>query len=166
MGKKIDLLSYTWIKVDLPQRMLISFFDTISKKKILTEKTIETKQSFRQILLQNFCPIGQFCSYQNECKLIFSVGDHEKGKIETPQKDHRVAKIIVHPNWSSRVTNNDIAVLELTDPIQFDSVDYHVFPICLPDEDVPVGTQCYITGISTYTYIYMDISRRQGIHLH
>ena len=31
-GKKIDLLSYTWIKVDLPQIMLISFFNTMSKK--------------------------------------------------------------------------------------------------------------------------------------
>ena len=39
--------------------------------------------------------------------------------------------------------NNDIAVLELKDPIQFNK---YVSPVCLPDKDVPVGTDCYITG--------------------
>ena len=88
---------------------------------------------------------------------VFSVGDHDKGHNETPQRDHRVTKIIVHPNWSRTGLRNDIAILELTDPIQFDSVDYHVFPICLPDADVPVGTPCYITGMSMYTYVYLFI---------
>ena len=53
-------------------------------------------------------------------------------------------KIFIHPDYNyPSVINNDIAVLKLQTPIQFNK---YVSPVCLPDNDVPVGTECYITG--------------------
>ena len=49
-----------------------------------------------------------------------------------------------HPSYQRPTSlNNDIAVFELEKPIQFNK---YVQPVCLPDKDVAVGSDCYITG--------------------
>ena len=57
----------------------------------------------------------------------------------------KVEKIIVHPGYSRRTLDKDIALMKLASPVQFGK---YVKPICLPGQDqhVPVGTQCFITG--------------------
>ena len=83
---------------------------------------------------------------------LFSVGDHDKRTQENSETDHNIAKIIVHPKWDARRLNNDIALLQLTTPIKFDTSDYRVSPVCLPKNDPPVGSNCYITGIVSDLY--------------
>ena len=72
------------------------------------------------------------------------VGEHERYVSEGTEKEYQVEKIFIHPDYNyPSVINNDIAVLKLQSPIQFNK---YVSPVCLPDNDVPVGTECYITG--------------------
>jgi len=60
-------------------------------------------------------------------------------------QDLRVSKIISHPSYSGSNLNNDIALIQLKSPAMFNK---YVKPVCIPkqNQDVPVGTQCYITG--------------------
>jgi len=72
------------------------------------------------------------------------VGEHNRKADEGSEADYNVKKIIMHPDYGTPSDlNNDIAVIELQTPIKFNK---YVQPLCLPDKDVPVGTQCYITG--------------------
>jgi len=56
-----------------------------------------------------------------------------------------------HPDWMKPTPlNNDIALIELSKPAIFNR---HVQPICLPkpsQANVPVGSECYITGWGQY----------------
>jgi len=72
------------------------------------------------------------------------VGEHDTRETEGSEADYRVSRVFQHPryNYPTRI-NNDIAVFELERPIVFNK---YVQPACLPKKDVPVGTECYITG--------------------
>jgi len=86
------------------------------------------------------------CVYRdvyNPATFTVRVGDHDKTKTEGTERDYKVKRIIVHPKWDARKLNNDIAMFELEKPIQFDD---NVMPVCMPQDDPPVGTKCYITG--------------------
>jgi len=72
------------------------------------------------------------------------VGEHDTRKTEGSEATYRVKRVFQHPQYQRpSAINNDIAVFELEKPIQFNK---YVQPVCLPDKDVPVGTDCYITG--------------------
>ena len=48
--------------------------------------------------------------------------------------------------WKKNPKNrlsDDIALLELADEAMYDN---YIKPACLPMEDIPVGSYCYITG--------------------
>jgi len=72
------------------------------------------------------------------------VGEHDTRKSEGSEAEYRVKRVFAHPSYQRPSSlNNDIAVFELEKPIQFNK---YVSPVCLPDADAPVGTDCYITG--------------------
>lgn len=71
------------------------------------------------------------------------VGEHNRNYREGTEADMDVERILVHERWSMNNLNNDIALIKLRNPIQFN--DY-VQPVCLPENDVTIGTKCYITG--------------------
>jgi len=72
------------------------------------------------------------------------VGEHNTRTTEGSEKEYRVKRVFQHPEYQRPTPiNNDIAVFELEKPIQFNK---YVSSVCLPDKDVPVGTDCYITG--------------------
>ena len=90
------------------------------------------------------------------CKIstIFRVGElitttTDDGK----HTDIQIEKIISHPKYSNSTKNNDIALLKLASPAPYGQ---HVQPICLPeqDRDVPIGTDCYVTGIQLRTQLF------------
>ncbi|CAL4151181.1 unnamed protein product, partial [Meganyctiphanes norvegica] len=61
-----------------------------------------------------------------------------------PYVDASVAAITVHPNFNSRNVHNDIAVIELVEPL---SPQYHINSICLPAQGQIFWDQrCIATG--------------------
>ena len=77
--------------------------------------------------------------------LCLSVGEHNTQRSEGSEAEYRVKRIHAHPDYQLPTSlNNDIAMFELEKPIQFNNF---VQPVCLPDKDVPVGTECYITSM-------------------
>ncbi|KAI5089565.1 transmembrane protease serine 13 isoform X1, partial [Silurus meridionalis] len=61
---------------------------------------------------------------------------------------HYIADIIIHESYNPNTHDNDIALLKLTQPINFTSA---VLPVCLPayDQVIYAGTQCWTTGFGT-----------------
>ncbi|XP_028818177.1 transmembrane protease serine 13a isoform X1 [Denticeps clupeoides] len=59
-----------------------------------------------------------------------------------------VKKIIVNENYNKGTNDQDIALLRLTRPVDF---NYAVQPVCLPafDQSFTSGTQCWTTGFGT-----------------
>lgn len=56
-----------------------------------------------------------------------------------------VKRIIPHPQFNARTYENDIAILELESPIDFQP---HIVPICLPkDDDELEGKTAFVTGM-------------------
>ena len=56
-----------------------------------------------------------------------------------------VSKIIIHEGYSDVTKENDIALLQLTEPFTFNN---YVRPVCLASStnEVSVGTMCTVTG--------------------
>ena len=93
------------------------------------------------LMKQKFCTCTKcFVFYIPWSKIfLFSVGDHKKGETENSEEDHNVLRVIIHPNYDPDILTNDIALLDLDTPIQFDNDTFHVFPVCLTRSDPPVG---------------------------
>lgn len=60
-------------------------------------------------------------------------------------ESRKLKSITVHPNYNAFTFDNDVAVLELSDPLEFSST---VYPLCLPDatHTFPAGKSCFVTG--------------------
>jgi len=85
------------------------------------------------------------CVYGDEDSGKFSVrvGEHDKWVTEGSEVDIKVAKVFRHPKFDHHTYNNDIALFKLEKPIQYNK---YVSPACLPNSDIPPGTNCYVTG--------------------
>jgi len=72
------------------------------------------------------------------------VGEFDRQTRSGHEKEYDVKHVFKHRDYDSPTPiNNDIAMFELEKPILFNT---YVQPICLPEADPPVGTECYITG--------------------
>uniref|UniRef100_T1J342 Peptidase S1 domain-containing protein n=1 Tax=Strigamia maritima TaxID=126957 RepID=T1J342_STRMM len=78
-------------------------------------------------------------------RLFVRVGEHDLAKIEESEQEIRVSDVYIHPLYDSDTVDNDIALLKLSSPAQFD--DY-VTPACLPEysASLPVNQMCVILG--------------------
>ena len=72
-----------------------------------------------------------------------SLGELHRGINEGHEQNIPVEKIVLHENFNHKNLQNDIALIKLQQPIIFGPF---VSPICLPDFDFDVGTNCYVTG--------------------
>ncbi|XP_034030961.1 suppressor of tumorigenicity 14 protein isoform X2 [Thalassophryne amazonica] len=59
-----------------------------------------------------------------------------------------IKKIISHPYYNQMTYDYDIALLELSQPLEFSST---IYPVCLPSVShvFPAGTNCFVTGWGT-----------------
>uniref|UniRef100_A0A3P9L2F6 Peptidase S1 domain-containing protein n=1 Tax=Oryzias latipes TaxID=8090 RepID=A0A3P9L2F6_ORYLA len=59
-----------------------------------------------------------------------------------------IATVIVHPNFNSATQNNDIALLQLSSPVTFNS---YITPVCLPSTGSTFysGVKTWVTGWGT-----------------
>uniref|UniRef100_A0A3P9C5N0 ST14 transmembrane serine protease matriptase n=1 Tax=Maylandia zebra TaxID=106582 RepID=A0A3P9C5N0_9CICH len=67
-------------------------------------------------------------------------------RYSVPHIDSRKLKrIIPHPLYNQMTSDYDIALLELSEPLQFANT---IQPICLPDSShvFPAGMSCWVTG--------------------
>merc|ERR1711964_545158 len=71
------------------------------------------------------------------------VGDHDRNRQEGSEVEIQVERVFKHERYNSRNLDYDIALFKLAKPAIFNK---WVQPACLPSADVPVDTECYITG--------------------
>lgn len=61
-----------------------------------------------------------------------------------------VRRVIVHRNYDPATFENDLALLELESPIQFDA---HIVPICMPDDNTDyTNRMATVTGWGRLKY--------------
>lgn len=65
-------------------------------------------------------------------ELTVSLADHDRESADRTSEVvvRGIRKIMKHEGFDSRTFNNDIAVLEMDNPVQFGA---HIQPACLPD---------------------------------
>ncbi|XP_023238610.1 chymotrypsin-like elastase family member 2A [Centruroides sculpturatus] len=72
----------------------------------------------------------------------FDVSKREDGAIL-----RNISKYVVHPDFNIDTMKNDIALLKLSKPIDFEGNHSHITPICLADENFTVDNRfCVATG--------------------
>ena len=63
--------------------------------------------------------------------LTLHIGDHDlDSDSELATEIRNISKLKMHARYSTYTTNNDIALIEMDEPVTFKS---HIRPICLPD---------------------------------
>jgi secreted trypsin-like serine protease len=114
-----------------------SFFGFTSKSYICGCTIVNNKW----IVTAAHCVAGS----TNAASYTVTVGEHDKTVTEPSQVDHSVARVIAHPQYNGQTIKNDIAVLELVNPITFTA---EVSPACLaPAGHVAVhGSEATVTG--------------------
>ncbi|XP_072841907.2 ovochymase-2 isoform X1 [Pogona vitticeps] len=73
------------------------------------------------------------------------VGAHDIQDEEQNSQKRSVKQYIPHPDFNATTTDSDIALVQLTEPLEF---NHYVRPVCLPkrNETVEPSTVCVITG--------------------
>ncbi|XP_055327372.1 transmembrane protease serine 9-like [Paramacrobiotus metropolitanus] len=82
---------------------------------------------------------------QTPSKYQVTAGDFDRTVIEDSEENYEVKRIIMYPQYRPDTTDNDLALLELEENVQFGR---EVWPICLPEKgfDPSTGTRCFATG--------------------
>ncbi|KAL7639031.1 UNVERIFIED_CONTAM: hypothetical protein RMT77_010565 [Armadillidium vulgare] len=80
----------------------------------------------KYVLTASHCVDGESSN-----EIVVSLGDHNKiQNSETEKTVHRnIVKIIMHENYNKQTVDNDIALLQLDQPIEFNKA---ISPVCLP----------------------------------
>lgn len=74
-------------------------------------------------------------------------GEYTVSHNANTEQERSPAKVVMHPHYSSKTMNMDLALIKLSSP--FTESDC-VGTVCLPSEsDVGVGAECWITGWGT-----------------
>jgi len=69
----------------------------------------------------------------------FSVDDEPHGNVT-----RKVQSVVIHPNYDSYTTHNDLALLRFDKPVKFQP---NVLPVCIPEDDSDFsGFNAFITG--------------------
>ncbi|XP_068929490.1 ovochymase-2 [Petaurus breviceps papuanus] len=71
-------------------------------------------------------------------------GVHDLTERNNQQK-RSIKNILIHPAFDSTTMDYDIALLQVTEPFQF---NHYVHPVCLPEkgQEIPSSSMCVVTG--------------------
>ena len=83
-------------------------------------------------------------------ELIVVLGEHDLSKNQSTGIERKVKKIFIHPKFNKYLLEDDMALIQLEKPVEFDA---NIQPICLPrkDEDY-TGEEGYVSGWGFTTY--------------
>ena len=93
-----------------------------------------------------------FLCFRFLASLIAVFGEYDiSGELESKRSVTRpVRRVIVHRHYDAATFENDIALLELDSPVQFDQ---HIVPICMPkDAEDFTGRIATVTGWGRLKY--------------
>lgn len=71
------------------------------------------------------------------------MGEHNIRVTEGNEQFISSSRVIRHPNYSSYNINNDIMLIKLSKPANFNE---YVQPVALPTSCAPAGTMCKVSG--------------------
>lgn len=81
---------------------------------------------------------------KNLTKITLTAGIHNKANQEAETRQvRRAERIFLHPDWNSRTLANDLAIVRLTKPIEFNR---YAQPACLPGPDPPTNSDVVLIG--------------------
>lgn len=84
------------------------------------------------------------CIYRKPSSGIqIRVGEHDMFSSEGSEENYQAERVVMHSQYNPRTLDNDIALIKVKKPIQFNK---YVQPVCLPSKEFSAGTNCYITG--------------------
>lgn len=76
----------------------------------------------------------------------FDLSSENDDKKTSASVTKNVRRVIVHRDYNAQTFENDIALLELDSPVEYQP---HIVPICLPNDfEINVGQYGYVTGKS------------------
>jgi len=86
--------------------------------------------------------------FETEEDFTVKLNDYNRSQAEANEVNRRVKRIHKHPRYNHATFVNDIALLELTEPVRLTDC---VGTVCLPEksEAVEPGATCWITGWGT-----------------
>jgi len=73
-------------------------------------------------------------------------GDYNTSARSSRQQKRSAAEVYQHPSYTSRPTRWDYALVKLDSPVEINEC---VGTACLPEENIPAGSKCWITGWGT-----------------
>ncbi len=71
------------------------------------------------------------------------VGDHVTDADDPSEREYFPKQFLLHEDFNHTTMDNDIALIELTEAIEYNEV---IAPVCLPISPPPVGERCTTTG--------------------
>ncbi|XP_063145561.1 ovochymase-2 [Candoia aspera] len=96
--------------------------------------------------------------YQGLWRVV--VGTHDIRDQEQSSQKRLVKQYLTHPDFNTSTLDSDIALVELTEPLEF---NHYVHPVCLPEKDEKIEPSriCVITGWGSQ---YEDGEKSSKLH--
>ncbi|ETE72753.1 NADH-cytochrome b5 reductase 2, partial [Ophiophagus hannah] len=96
--------------------------------------------------------------YQDLWRVV--VATHDLKEQDQSSQKRLVKQYIAHPDFNTSTLDSDIALVELTEPLEF---NHYVHPVCLPEQDEKIEPSriCVITGWGNQ---YEDRAQSSKLH--